>query len=85
MKKRNRQKLENFDRDFDEGKLAIDFSSGIVTEGLSHVVKLPPLAVPAWLALEIESLSKIQANSKASVVRQLLVEAVETRRKKIAA
>jgi len=83
MMKRSRQKIEDFDRDFDEGKVAVDFSSGILTHGLSQVVKLPPLNIPAWLALEIEKLSKIQANSKASVVRQLLVEAVEAKRKAV--
>jgi hypothetical protein len=39
--------------------------------------------VPAWLALEIERLAQFQANSKASVVRQLLVEALEARRRRI--
>jgi hypothetical protein len=81
MKKKSRQKIEDFDKDFDEGKIAIDFGTGVITEGLSKVVKLPPLPVPGWLALEIEKLSKIQANSKASVVRQLLVEAIEARRR----
>lgn len=83
MKKKNRQRIEDFDRAFDQGKVSIDFSSGVVTEGLSRVVMLPPLSIPAWLALEIENLSKIQANSKSSVVRQLLVEAIEAKRRKL--
>lgn len=80
MKKKDRQKKKDFDRAFDEGKVSIDFRSGIVTEGLSKVVTFPPLTLPAWLALEIENMAKMQANSKASVVRQLLVEAVRGRR-----
>jgi len=51
------------------------------TDGLSKVVKLPPITIPVWLAAEIESLSQIQANSKASVIRQLLVEAIEAKKK----
>ena len=81
MKKKSRQKIEDFDTAFDQGKVPIDFSGATLTEGLSRIVKLPPLTIPAWLALEIERLSKIQANSRASVVRQLLVEAVEAKRK----
>jgi len=81
MKKKSRQKIEDFDKEFDEGKFSVDFSGGVITEGLSQVVKLPPLSIPGWLALEIENLSKVQANSKASVVRQLLVEAIQARRR----
>lgn len=81
MKRKDRQKIEDFDRAFDKGEVSIDFRSGVVTEGLSQIVKLPPLSIPAWLSLEIENLSKLQANSKASVVRQLLVEAISARRK----
>jgi hypothetical protein len=81
VKKKPRQKKKGFGQDFDEGKATIDFSQGLLTEGLRKVVKMPPLSIPAWLALEIEKLSKIQANSKASVVRQLLVEAIEARRR----
>lgn len=81
MQKKNKPSLKDFDQAFDKGKETIDFSRGIVTEGLSQVVKLPPLSIPAWLALEIEKLSKIQANSKAAIVRQLLVEAVQARKK----
>jgi hypothetical protein len=81
MKRKDKQSIKDFDKDFDTGKVAIDFKTGVITEGLSQVVKLPPMSIPAWLALEIEHLSKIQANSKTSVIRQLLVEAVETRRK----
>ena len=81
MKKKNRQKIEDFDEAFDEGKVLIDFKDSILTEGLSKVVKLPPLNIPAWLALEIENISKIQANSKSSVIRQLLVEAIQAKRK----
>ncbi|MFH0799463.1 MAG: hypothetical protein V2A66_04695 [Pseudomonadota bacterium] len=75
------QKIEDFDEAFDDGKVSIDFKGGTLTEGISALVKLPPLAVPAWLALEIEAISKIQANSKSSVIRQLLVEAIEGKRR----
>ncbi|MBI2339152.1 MAG: hypothetical protein HYU99_02135 [Deltaproteobacteria bacterium] len=42
---------------------------------------LPPLSIPAWLAAEIAKLARLQANSKASVVRQLLVAAIEAKRR----
>lgn len=80
MKRKQKQGLKDFDQAFDEGKATIDFKGGVLTEGLSKVVKLPPLTIPAWLALEIENLSKIQANSRASVVRQLLVEAIQSKK-----
>ena len=79
MKKSDKRRPKDFDRQFDEGRETIDFSAGVITTGLSQVVKLPPLNIPSWLALEIARLAKIQANSKASVVRQLLVEAIEAR------
>ncbi len=81
MKKKNKHKTEGFDEAFDKGTFLIDFSHGFKTQGLSASVKLPPLAIPAWLAGEIDSLSKIQANSKASIIRQLLVEAVLAKQK----
>ena len=81
MKKKNRQKIEDFDKVFDEGKAKIDFAGGVLTEGLSKVVKLPPMDIPLWLSLEIEAISKIQANSRASVVRQLLVEAIRAKQR----
>lgn len=81
MKKNGRQKIKDFDEAFDKGDAGIDFSEGVLTEGLSKVVKLPPLNIPAWLAMEIENLSKLQANSKSAIVRQLLVEAVQAKRK----
>ncbi len=77
--KKNKQKTGDFDRDFDDGKATIDFSHGVLNEGLSQVVKLPPMTIPTWLSVEIENLSKMQANSKASVIRQLLVEAIEAK------
>ncbi len=83
MKKKDKVKQKeskNFDEQFDDGEVTIDFSSGVVTEGLSKTIKLPPMDVPAWLAVEIEHLARFQANSKASVVRQLLVEAIEARK-----
>ncbi len=43
-------------------------------------MRLPPISIPAWLASEIEGLLKLQANSRASVIRQLLVEAIEAER-----
>lgn len=83
MKKKAKQKQKDskdFDERFDNGEEAINVSSGIVTEGLSKTIKLPPMDVPAWLAVEIEHLAQFQANSKASVVRQLLVEAIQARK-----
>lgn len=81
MMKKSKLKLKDFDEAFDEGRTAIDFAGGILTEGLSKVVTLPPLTVPAWLAVEIENISRVQANSRASVVRQLLVEAIQSKKK----
>lgn len=83
MKKKNRLKKRGFDERFDAGEESVDFSSGVVTEGLSKTIKLPPMDVPAWLGAEIEHLAQFQANSKASVVRQLLVEAVEARKHRL--
>ena len=80
MKKKSKRVEKDFDSEFDQGRAVIDFSRAISTEGFSEVVKLPPISVPAWLALEIEGLARLQANSKASVVRQLLVEAVRKRK-----
>ena len=82
MKRKNRQKKKDFDERLDEGSEAVDFSSGVVTEGLGKTMKLPPMDLPAWLAMEIEHLAQFQANSKASVVRQLLVEAIEARKRR---
>ena len=84
MKKKSKQKKKDFDERFNEGKETIDFSSGVITEGFGKTMKLPPMAVPAWLAMKIERLARFQANSKASVVRQLLVEAIETRKRRLA-
>lgn len=84
MKRRDRQKKKGFDERFDAGEETIDFSSGVVTEGLGKTIKLPPMNVPNWLALEIERLAQFQANSRASVVRQLLVEAIEARKHRLA-
>jgi len=81
LKKKSTPKRQGFDEQFDEGQAEIDFSKGMRTDGLSKVVKLPPITIPVWLAAEIESLSQIQANSKASVIRQLLVEAIEAKKK----
>ena len=80
MKKSSKPKKPGFDEGFDAGEEGIDFSKAIHTEGLSKVVKLPPITIPAWLAAEIESISQLQANSKASVIRQLLVEAIEAKK-----
>ena len=84
MRKQNKQKQKDFDDRFDDGEQSIDFSSGVVTDGLGTTMKLPPMDVPAWLALEIERLARFQANSKSSIVRQLLVEALESRRRRMA-
>lgn len=83
MKKKAKPKQKeskDFDERFDSGDEVVDFSSGVKTEGLSKTIKLPPMDVPSWLAVEIEHLARFQANSKASVVRQLLVEAIEARK-----
>lgn len=79
--KKNKLKIEAFDEAFDKGDVSINFERGIVTAGLSKVVKLPPITIPAWLALEIDMLSKLHANSKAAIIRQLLVEAIQKKRK----
>ena len=79
--KKNKQKIEVFDEAFDKGEASINFEQGIVTEGLTKIVKLPPITIPAWLALEIDMLSKLQANSRAAIIRQLLVEAIQKKRK----
>jgi hypothetical protein len=81
MKKKKLQGIEDFDAAFDSGEISVDFHGGILTEGMSRLVKLPPLSIPTWLALEIETISKVQANSKSSVIRQLLVEAIDAKRK----
>lgn len=80
--KKNRQKLKEFDEAFDKGKVEVDFSKGIVNEGLSKVVKLPPIDIPSWLALEIEKIAKLQGNTRAAVIRQLLTMAVEEKQRK---
>ena len=79
--KKNKLKIKDFDEGFDKGEIGIDFKNGILTEGLSKVVKIPPMTIPAWVALEIEKLSKIQANSKTAIIRQLLVEAIQKKQK----
>ncbi len=84
MTKKNKQKKKGFDESFEASEQSIDFSKGILTEGLSKTIKFPPMDLPAWLAAEIEKLAVFQANSKASVIRQLLVEALEARRRRLA-
>lgn len=84
IRKKDKQKKKDFDQRFDKGEAIIDFSSGRVTEGLSKVVKLSPLDIPSWVGLEIERIAQFQANSKSSVIRQLLVEAIENRKKRMA-
>ncbi|HLD44689.1 MAG TPA: hypothetical protein VJC18_04580 [bacterium] len=76
MKKKNKPKSTDFDQDFDDGKIAVDFSEGVLTKGLSHLVTLPPLTIPSWLNAELERIAQLQANTKTAVVRQLLVEAL---------
>ena len=80
--KKNRQKLKEFDEAFDNGEVEIDFSKGIVNQGLSKFVKLPPIDIPSWLALEIEKIAKLQGNTRAAVIRQLLTMAVEEKQRK---
>ena len=77
MKKKNRPKAKGFDSEFDAGNVSIDFSTGLVTKGLSEFVKLPPIDIPSQVALEIEKLAKRQGNSRAAVIRQLLLWAIE--------
>ncbi len=81
MKKKNKQKKKDFDQEFSDGKVAVDFTAGVKTSGLSRVKKLPPMTIPAWLNAEIEKISKLQANPKTAVIRQLLVEALMSRKK----
>jgi len=84
MKKKTKQGEKGFDERFDTGKAVVDFSSGTVTQGLSKTIKLPPLIVPAWVAAIIEHRAQLEANSKASIVRQLLVEGIEARKRRMA-
>ena len=79
MKKSRKQKTKGFDAAFDSGERSIDFSAGIPTEGLSKLVRLPPIEIPAYLAAEIDKLAKLQGNSRAAVIRQLLLSAIEAR------
>lgn len=79
MKKKNKLKQKDFDEAFDTGNVTIDFSQGIKTHGLSQTVKLPPLTIPTWIHAEIEKISQLQANSRSSVIRQLLAEALQHR------
>jgi len=73
MTKKNKQKLKDFDSAFDNSEVGIDFSQSVKTKGLSKTVKLPPMDIPGWMSAEIEGLAKMQANSKSSIVRQLLI------------
>lgn len=82
MKKKNKQNSRDFDKEFDEGHTIIDFSHAIRTEGLSQLIKLPPLTIPTWLNTEIEKIAQLQANSKSAVIRQLLVEAMSLRQQR---
>jgi len=83
MKKRSKQKTKDFDKDFNDGRKTIDFSGALRTEGLSQVIKLPPLTIPAWLNAEIEKIAQFQANSKSAVIRQLLIEALSLRDQRV--
>lgn len=83
MKRKNKQKNKDFDKDFDEGRVVIDFSQSLKTAGLSQVIKLPPLTIPSWLNVKIEQMAQLQANSKSSVIRQLLVEALSLRGQRV--
>ena len=83
MKKRNKQNSKDFDEKFDKGKVTIDFSKGIPNEGLSKFVKLPPIDIPSWLAMEIQKLARLQGNSRAAIIRQLLTSAIEEKLKKV--
>jgi hypothetical protein len=83
MKKKSKQKNKDFDKNFDEGRAVIDFSQSLKTEGLSHVIKLPPLTIPAWINAEVEKIAQLQANSKSAVIRQLLVEALSLRGQRV--
>lgn len=85
MKKKSKPKKKGFDELFDSGKEAVDFSHGVMTQGLGKTVKLPPMDLPGWLGLLIDRIAEFQANSRASVIRQLLVEAIENRRRRFAA
>jgi hypothetical protein len=81
MKKKNKQNKKDFDKNFDNGEEIVDFSDGIITDGLNKVIKIPPMTIPAWLNAELEKLSLLQANPKTAIIRQLLVEALMTRKR----
>jgi hypothetical protein len=80
MTKKTKPKTKDFDQEFDEGKTSVDFSNGVLTKGLSNLITLPPLTIPGWLNAELERIAQLQANSKAAIVRQLLVEALLMKR-----
>lgn len=84
MKRKTRQSKKGFDDRFDEGKAGIDFSAGTVTLGLSKPIRLPRMKIPSWVAAIIDHLAQFQANSKASIVSQLLVEGIEARKRRMA-
>lgn len=79
MKKKIKPNKKDFDEIFDNAKEPIDFSGGTVTTGLSQSFKLPPLNIPSWVVAKIDQIATLQANSRAAVVRQLLVEALQHR------
>ena len=79
-KKQSKSKIKNFDQAFDDGKASVNFTNGVLTKGLSNLITLPPLTIPGWLNAELERIAQLQANSKAAIVRQLLVEALLLRR-----
>ena len=78
MKRLKKQKKKDFDNAFDDGEIIIDFTKGINTQGLSKLVTLNDIKIPSWLALEIESLSKIQGNNKDTIIRQLLFYGIQS-------
>jgi hypothetical protein len=80
MKKKSKLSKKDFDQEFDSGKIAVDFSKGVKTSGLGRLVKIPPMTIPAWMSAEIESMAKLQANTKTSIIRQLLVEGIRSKR-----
>ncbi|OGQ06943.1 MAG: hypothetical protein A3G32_07030 [Deltaproteobacteria bacterium RIFCSPLOWO2_12_FULL_40_28] len=63
MKNKNKLKKKGFDERFDQGEETIDFSSGIITHGLSKTIKLPPMDVSASLILKGDERIKTYAES----------------------
>lgn len=78
MKKKTYQKIEDFDRSFDEGKVEINFSKAKKAHGMNKVKmkKVAPFEIPQSVAKKIDEIARKQGNSRSAVIRQILAKAV---------